>query len=95
MESDMAGQRKDSIITGAFDFNKINRMVRTLPMIAIYNRATDYPDKYVARVLDCNTPKHLIALVDTIEAISVIVPPNITRLPHMAGDDPCIVEVWI
>lgn len=91
----MAEQREDRVITGAFDYMKISKMVRTMPMIAIYNQPTDYPDKYVARLWDCNAPTHLIALADTLEEIQQTIPPNMTRLPHMAGDDPCIVEVWL
>lgn len=83
------------MITGEFDYAKISRVVRMMPMIAIYNRPTDYPEKYVARVWDCDTPTHLIAIADTLEGIRATIPPNMTCLPHMAGDDHCIVEVWI
>lgn len=91
----MAEQREDREIIGAFDYTKISRIVRAMPMIAIYNHPTDYPDKYVARVWDCNIPTHLIATADTLEEIRATIPPNMTRLPSMAGDDPCIVEVWL
>lgn len=91
----MAEQREDRVITGAFDYAKINRAVQTLPMITIYKHPDDYPEKYVARVWDANHPTHIIALADTLEEIRQTIPPNMTRLPHMAGDDPCIVEVWL
>lgn len=91
----MAEQREDKEIIGVFDYTKISRIARTMPMITIYNRPTDYPDKYVARLWDCNVPTHLVATADTLEEIRTTIPPNMTQLPHMAGDDPCIVEVWL
>ena len=91
----MLEPREDRVISDAFDYSKISRAVRTMPMITIYDHPTDYPDSFVARVWDCNTPTHLIALADTLEAIRATIPPNMTCLPHMEGDDPCIVEVWL
>ena len=37
----------------------------------------------------------ITALADTLEAIRATIPPNMTCLPHMAGDDPCIGEGWL
>ena len=39
----MAEPREDRAISGAFDYLKISRAVRTMPMITIYDHPTDYP----------------------------------------------------
>lgn len=91
----MADQREDKVIAGAFDYEKISKAVRRLPMISIYNHPDDYPDKYVARVWDANEPTRFITLADTLEEIRATIPPNMTRLNRMQGDDPCIVEGYI
>lgn len=91
----MAETREDREIAGAFDYARISKVAKLLPMICLYDHPTDYPDKYVARVWDGNNPTRLIALADTPEEIRATIPSNMTRLPRTEKDDPCIMEVWI
>ncbi|MCD8308915.1 MAG: hypothetical protein LUD19_03590 [Clostridia bacterium] len=86
---------QDRIITGAFDYLKIEKAARIMPMITIYEHPDDYPDKYVARVWDANEPTRLVALADTLDEIRKAIPPNMVPIQKGHADDPCIVELWI
>lgn len=90
----MAAERADRIIGDHFDYARLQKQTR-LPMICIYDHPEDYPDNFVARVWDVNSPTHLVALADTLEGIRATIPPNMTRMPRSLRDDPVIVEVWI
>ena len=53
----MAETREDREIAGAFDYARISKVAKLLPMICLYDHPTDYPDKYVAGVWteECGT----------------------------------------
>lgn len=91
----MVGVKKDRKTKGAFDYTRISRAVKKIPMICVYDHPADYPGKYVARLWDGNEPTRFIALADTIENIRKIIPPNMMRVLRAQQDDPCIVEIWI
>ena len=90
----MAQEKKDHIIGGCFDYARLHKQT-ALPLICIYDHPADYPDSFVARVWDASKPTHLVAIADTLEDIRTTIPPNMTRIPRHAKDDPTIVEVWI
>lgn len=86
---------QDKIINGTFDYRKIEKAARIMPMITIYEHPDDYPDKYVARVWDANEPTHLITLADTLDEIRKTIPQNMVLIQKCRTDEPCIVELWI
>lgn len=66
-----------------------------MPIIAIYERPKDYPDKYVARVFDIDRPTFLAVTADTLEEIRGCVPEGMHRVPRSEFDAEGIVESWI
>lgn len=81
-------------IVPQFDTGHMARAAKT-PLICIYERPADYPDKYVARLWDLQRPTGLIAIADTLEEARAAVPPGMVPLARDERDDPCIVETWI
>lgn len=89
----MAEMSKDIIVRG-FDLTRLVKQAK-LPLIAVYNHPTDYPDKYVARVWDTNKPTRFVKLAETLEEIRDAIPKSMCNIGRKDNDDPCIVEVWI
>lgn len=91
----------DCIIT-CFDYGRLLEQT-TIPIITVYNRPDDYPDKFVARVWDVNRPTNLVAVAETHEQLLEAIPIHqMTRMgggqdddPVIVDDDPVVVEVWI
>jgi len=77
-----------------FDIEKSMRQAR-IPLICVYEHPTDYPDKFIARLWDCNVPTHIMATADTLEELRDKIPSSMVRMDRHPKDDPCIVEVWI
>lgn len=73
-----------------FDFKMFD-----IPFITVYYNPSDYPNKYVARVFDLNTPTEFIIVKDTIREIRKSIPSRFIRLNRYQNDDPAIVEVWV
>ncbi len=87
--------KKDKVITDAFDYGKIAKMTRIMPMIVVYERPDDYPDRFVARLWDAKEPTRLVALADTLEGIRETIPQGMVAIQRGRADEPCIVELWI
>lgn len=86
-------QREDRIIK-KFDAGRIAAQSR-MPLICIYEHPADYPQRYVARLWDIETPTNIIATADTLEEVRETIPHGMVRLKRSENDDPCIVETWI
>lgn len=78
----------------SFDIEKSMKQAR-IPLICVYDHPTDYPEKFVARLWDCNIPTRIMATADTLEEIREKIPSNMVKMDRHPKDDPCIVEVWI
>jgi hypothetical protein len=65
----------------------------------IYYDPTDFPGKYVVRMLSVN--QHGIAtsstarVADSLEEARKLIPPGLIRLDRDPRDVQCIVEVWL
>lgn len=77
-----------------FDIAKSMKQTR-IPLICIYDHPTDYPDKLIARLWDCDIPTHIVATADTLEALHEKIPSNMVRMNRDTQDHPCVMEVWI
>ena len=66
-----------------------------LPLITIYNKPSDYPTKFVARLWDTGKTTDFFVLADTLELIRKSIPPHMVKLPRAYDDDNCISEVYI
>lgn len=94
MEGDKM-QNKADMILDTFVGIKLNTM-STVPIITVYKKPKDYPDKYIARLWDINNkPTRFVVVADTLENIRRLVPKNMTCIPPSEKDDPVIVEVYI
>lgn len=78
----------------SFDIEKSMKQAR-IPLICVYDHPKDYPDKFIARLWDCDIPTHIIATADTLEELREKIPSTMVKLNRDSQDDPCIVEVWI
>lgn len=69
-----------------------------LPMWTIYQRPSDYPDGYVARMfftLPRAEPTAVAIFGPTRDAVRAALPAGLHRISRSPGDDPCIVETWL
>lgn len=69
-------------------------------MWVIYKHPSDYPDQYVARKFQINSPAALpttdVILESTLDSIrSHMQRKHLTLIQREVGDDPVIVESWI
>jgi hypothetical protein len=46
-----------------FDIGKAMKQTR-IPLICIYDHPKDYPDKFIARLWDCDIPTNIMATAD-------------------------------
>lgn len=86
-------EKKDFIVE-TFDGEKIHTNIR-FPIICVYNKPTDYPNGYVARLWDMNIPTRIVATANTLEELREKKPADMYILPRSAEDDITIVETWI
>ncbi len=66
-----------------------------LPMWVVYEKPSDFPDKFVLRKWLNDEPTEEIQTADTLEDIRKKVPEGLVRLSRDLKDDPVIVEVWL
>lgn len=68
-------------------------------MWVVYAHPLDYPQNFVLRRWELRDrvllPTNEVSLGMTFEEIRAALPPGLYWLPRFAGDDPCIVEVWL
>lgn len=82
-------------IVSRFDYSRILKQA-TVPIITIYERPADYPDKFVARLWDVNRPTNLAAIADTYEELLEAIPVNsMVKMARSPADDPVILETWM
>lgn len=68
----------------------------SVPIIAIYKKPKDYPDKFVARLWDINNKAtNFVVVAETLDKVRKLVPQNMTCIPPSEIDDPVIVEVYL
>lgn len=68
-----------------------------IPMITVYKKPLDYPNKYVARVFDGPRSTNAVMVKDTLLELQKDIA-NHTRMCFFAADKddaPCIVGTWI
>lgn len=66
-----------------------------IPIIVVYKKPSDYPDKYVARLWNLDKPTEVVIIKDTLAEVRSVIPAGFFRLAPSVGDDPVIVETWI
>ena len=67
-----------------------------IEMWTVYDHPSDYPDKYVARRFEGESPTKTLIMGDDIEALrGFMVSMGLTCLTRREGDDPCIMETWL
>ena len=70
-----------------------------LAIWTVYNNPTDYPGKFVARKFLATAPDPTataeVEIADTLAELRKKLPPWLSRINRMPGDDPKIVEVWL
>ncbi|MBS4933123.1 MAG: hypothetical protein KH020_17775 [Clostridiales bacterium] len=79
-------------------FAEVNLTGLKFPVIAIYDRPSDYPKKYVARIFDSDKPTNIILLGDSLSKIREDIKfnlPQMVRLPRAGNDVGSLVETWI
>lgn len=71
-----------------------------LPMVAVYFNPSDYPGRFIARrfwvaggVITAEMDP--IAVGQSLAAVQECIPPGMTRLSPLPGDENTIVETWL
>lgn len=69
--------------------------IKQIPIIAVYNHPTDYPDNFVARLWIGNKPSRYVVLCNNIDELRQSIPPWMQKLMPADQDDPVIIETWL
>jgi hypothetical protein len=80
----------------AFDMKKISKNIK-VPIICIYDKPKDYPNKIVARLWDGykRVPTNMVIVADTLDEMRQLKPNDMGVIPRYPNDDAVIVETWI
>jgi len=71
-------------------------MTATLDIWTIYDRPTDYPDRFVARLWSNGQITNQMMFADTLDDMrSWLAEMGLTKVMRSPGDDPVIVESWL
>lgn len=68
------------------------------PIICVFNKPDDYPDKYVARLFEGTAPTNIIITRNTVEEIREDITKRFPAMLPFARDKEdckCVVETWI
>lgn len=91
----MQNKTKDIILDDFIHFH-FEWNVGKIPVICVYRKPSDYPEKYVARVFDVTTPTEYVVVKDTLEEIRNAIPKmRFVRFKRRHDDAPEIVESYI
>lgn len=68
-----------------------------LPMVAVYEKPLDFPDKYIARVFDCEKPTNVIIIRDSLQACQedIKVAGFLVCMERSLNDALSVVETWM
>lgn len=77
-----------------FDYKKLLTICK-MPVIAVYQRPSDYPEHFVARVWDLDRPTQIVMICKTLDELRAAQPPEMTEIKRWKEDDPAIVETWV
>ena len=80
-------------LTSFQDFN-FSESIK-LPIIVIYNKPTDFNDKYVARLFNVDLPTPYIVLKNTMDELINEIPKGFIMMNRDKTDDPVIECVFI
>lgn len=79
------------------DFSEvIQRQTLIMPIIAVYKKPVDMPDKaFVARLFDVNKPTMFCASGETLDEVRRAIPETMTRFARDDSDPRNLVELWL
>lgn len=88
-------KKKMDIVVGDF-LHMDMRTIVSVPIIAVYEKPLDYPDKYVARLWGAKgKPTSIVVIKDSLEEIRNAIPRGMHRLGATSLDDPVLIETYI
>lgn len=79
-------------------FTEIDTSELRQPIICVFNKPDDYPDKYVARLFEGTAPTNIIITRDTVEEIREDIKrrfPAMLPFARSKEDYKSVVESWI
>ena len=66
-----------------------------LDIWTVYEKPSDYPTKYVARLFQNDKPTINAVFADTLDGVRKKIPPGLYCMPRDPKDDPKIMESWL
>lgn len=69
--------------------------MNSLDIWTVYERPTDYPQGFIARLYRNGTATQAIVTGDTLDAVRGGIPLGLCRMARHPSDDPVIVETWL
>lgn len=84
--------KKKDIVIDVFEPERANI---EFPIICVYDRPDDYPEKIVARVWDLDRPTSMVMIADSIEDMRLRKPSSMIVIPRDPEDARIIVETWV
>ncbi|PYG86716.1 hypothetical protein LY28_02742 [Ruminiclostridium sufflavum DSM 19573] len=82
------------IVMESFLQVNLNKLCKA-PIIVVYKNASDYPDKYVARLWNIDKPTLFVMVNEQIEGIRNNIPKSMFKIERTPSDDLTIVESYI
>lgn len=83
----------DSVIIESWP--DLKQLVRKMPVIVVYDKPNDFPDKFVARLFDLDQPTVMVMLDNSLHRLRKRLPMGLIQMQRSFGDDSSIVETWI
>lgn len=68
-----------------------------LPMIVVYKNALDFPNKYIARIFECEQPTDVIIIRESLQECrdDITAAGFLVCMERNEEDVPSIVETWV
>ena len=86
-------KQKDLIVN---DFKGVQSIkISRCPIIVIYDKPSDYPNYFVARLFNFSKPTKMIILKDTLEELRETIPSSMVWFERFNKDDEKIVECYM
>ena len=91
----MLKDRSVSVIVDNFHGVNWWEQTKVFPCFTVYEKPTDFPDKFAVRLFDGDKPTRLLCIKNTLSQARAAIPKGFLRVTRSEKDDPKIVETWL
>ena len=86
--------KKKDLVMETFRDGPIHSLAK-LPIIVLYEKPTDYPEHYVARLFNGDKPTKMVAIKDSLPELRRTIPVQMVKISRSTLDESQIIESYI